>query len=472
MGHPMDDACGTAQRVRNGEVLAAELVEECLDAIGSDLQTQINAFVFVDAEGARRAAARVDDTRARGGALGPLAGVPFGIKELQQVAGWPDTSASLAFSGRVAEQTDTLTRRLIEAGAVPVGLTASPELGRSSFCATPMHGTTRNPWNLSLTPGGSSSGSAAAVAAGITTFCTGSDGAGSLRIPASFCGVVGFKPTNSLVPRGPRHGGTAGNQAYGPLATTVRDVAAFMDCVTGVDDGEFGSVPAPGTFLDGLDDVPSGLRLGYSADLGYSRVEPEVRSATEKAFTRLVAAVDATDVSLGGAITLPDAGPAFRTLSMLDVWDQVRDLSADQMDLLDPSVRQYSDVVREASFDDYIDAQRQRAELMRVVSEVFDKVDVLVTPATPVTAFAAEGPMPRRIDGEDVDHWGSLRLTYPFNLSGHPAISLPVSHDGGSPIGMQLVTRRFADQLLLRVAARFEAAAPWRRLAEPMADHR
>jgi aspartyl-tRNA(Asn)/glutamyl-tRNA(Gln) amidotransferase subunit A len=469
MVHHHDDACGTVQRLRDGEVSATELVEDCLAAIASPLQKEINAFVFVDEEGARRAAARVDNTRAKGGHLGPLAGVPFGVKELQQVAGWPDTLASEAFADRVAEQTDTMTRRLVEAGAVPVGLTASPELGRSSFCSTPLHGTTRNPWDLSLTPGGSSSGSAAAVAAGITTFCTGSDGAGSLRIPASFCGVVGYKPTNGLLPRGPKFGGTAGNQAYGPLATTVRDVAVFINCVAGVDDGEVGSVPSPGGFLAGLDDLSSGLRIGFSAGLGYSPVDPGVRAATEEACARLVAAAEGTAVGLDGEVSLPDGSQAFRTLSMVDVWDQVRGLPEERMALLDRSVRQYSDFVREATFDDYIDAQRLRARLTRVVSELFDRVDLLVTPATPVTAFGAEGPMPRRIDGEDVDHWGSLRLTYPFNLTGHPAISLPLNQVNGPPIGMQIVTRRFADRLLLRAAARFEAASPWKRHAVPTA---
>lgn len=466
MGSGSDDAFSLARQVRDGELSASELVEDCLEAIASPAQEEINAFVFTAPEGARAAAARVDRARERGEPLGRLAGIPFGVKELQQVTGWPDTLASTAFGDRVASHTDTMTKRLIAEGAVPVGLTASPELGRSSFCSTPLHGTTRNPWDRSLTTGGSSSGSAAAVAAGITPFSTGSDGAGSLRIPASFCGVIGFKPTAGLVPRGPKFGGTAGNQVYGPITTTVRDTALVMDCITGVDDGEFGSVPTPGSFVAALrDELPSGLRVAFSAGLGYSPVEEQVRKVTEGAFADLVAEIGAAVVDLEDRIAFPDAGPTFRLLSMLDVWSQVRELPADRMELLDPSVRQYSDLIREASFDDYLDAHQQRAELTRHVGGLFAQVDLLVTPTTPVTAFAAEGPMPRQIDGQAVDHWGSLRLTYPFNLTGHPAISVPVADTPGAPIGLQLVAPRFHDQRLLAVAARLEAAHPWRRHA-------
>lgn len=461
----VDDAYGTVQRVRDGAVSAVELVEATLTAIASPAHKQLNAFVFVDEERATRAAERIDRARATGEPLGPLAGVPFGVKELQQVEGWPDTLASRAFADRVADQTDTMTRRLLDAGGVPVGLTASPELGRSSFCSTALHGTTRNPWDPALTPGGSSSGSAAAVASGITTFCTGSDGAGSLRIPASFSGVVGFKPTTGVVPRGPKFGGTAANGAYGPLATTVRDIALIMDCIAGVDDGELATVATPGPFLARLGDVPEGLRVGYGAGLGYSPVDPAVRAATAVACDQLVAAIGGTRVDLDGRVALPDAGHAFRVLSMLDVWEQVRDLPEDRMALLDPSVRQYSDYVTQATFDDYLDAHHTRARLARDVAAIFDLIDVLVLPATPVVAFGAEGPMPTTIDGEDVDHWGSLRLTYPFNLTGHPAISVPVAGADGPPIGLQIVTRRFTDPLVLQVAARFEQACPWPRHA-------
>lgn len=460
-----DDAYSLASRVHDGEVSATQLVEDCLTAIASPAQKDINAFVFVDEEGALTAAARVDKAREQGEPLGRLAGVPFGVKELQQVEGWPDTLASEAFRERVAPQTDTMVRRLVAEGAVPIGLTASPELGRSSFCSTPLHGTTRNPWDLALTTGGSSSGSAAAVAAGVTAFSTGSDGAGSLRIPASYCGVVGFKPTAGIVARGPKFGGTAGNQVYGPIATTVRDIALLMDCIAGIDDGEFGTVPAPGSFLSSLDGLPRGLRVAFSPGLGYSPVAKDVRRATEIAARDLIEAMGAVPVDLEDRIAFPDAGPAFRALSMLDVWSQVRELPAERMELLAPSVRQYSDLIRQASFDDYLDAQQRRATLTRHVGEIFDEVDLLVTPCTPVTAFAAEGPMPREIDGESVDHWGSLRLTYPFNLTGHPAISIPVAGVEGAPIGLQIVGPRFGDERLLAAAARYEAEHPWRRHA-------
>lgn len=459
------DVVTLAGQVRNGEVSARDVVQQVCVEIASPRQQEINAFVHVDEAGALARADEVDRARAAGEDPGPLAGVPFGVKELQQVEGWPHTAASEAFADRIATDTTTLVQRLVRAGAIPIGLTASPELGRASFCSTPLHGTTRNPWDLSRTPGGSSSGSAAAVAAGVTPFCTGSDGAGSLRIPASFCGVVGFKATYGVVPRGPKFAGTAANQAYGVMTSTVTDTALIMDCVAGVDDGEFGSVPAPGGFVAGLDRIPEGLRVGYSPGLGYSPVDPEVRSRTEAASAALIDAIGGVAVDLTDRVEFPDAGPTFRALSMLDVWDQVRELPPERMALLAPSVRQYSDHVAEATFDEYLDAQRTRAQLTRTVADVFASVDLLITPVTPVPAFGAEGPMPRRIDGVDVDHWGSLRLTYPFNLTGHPAISVPLAGIDGVPIGLQIVARRFHDPLVLAAARRFEIARPWQRQA-------
>src|SRR5699024_9755192 len=255
-----------------------------------------------------------------------LAGVPFGVKELQQVTGWPDTLASMAFKDRVAGVTDTMVNRLIAADAVPVGLTASPELGRSSFCSTSRHGTTRNPWDPDLTPGGSSSGSAVAVAADITSFCTGSDGAGSLRIPASFCGVVGMKPSRGVVPRGPQYGGSSETQVYGPIANNVHDVALVLDCVTGIVDGEFGSATCDGQFVRALESLPRGLRVAYSPDLGYAAVEKNIIAATTAKYHEFVNAIDGVKAEVPDGPLFPDTGKAFRTLSMLDVWAQVRDL--------------------------------------------------------------------------------------------------------------------------------------------------
>lgn len=459
-----DDAWGLAEQVRTGRAGATELVERFLSTLDTPLHKQINAFSFVAEASALDAARAVDAALAAGKSVGPLAGVPFGVKELQQVRDWPYTFASRAFADRVGSSTDTMIERLVAAGAIPVGLTTSPELGRSSFCSTPLNGTTRNPWDLELTTGGSSSGSAAAVASGLTAFSTGSDGAGSLRIPASYCGVVGVKTSPGVVPRGPKYGGVAGNQAYGALTTTVRDAALVLDAVTGTADGEVGSVPPPGSFVDALTACPENLTIGFSPDLGYSPVEDDVRRLTEAAFAQLVDAVSGTvaDVS---AHALPDTSRAFRLLAMLDVHAQVRELAPEQVELLHPSVRQYSDAINEVGFDDYLDAHLERDALTRVVSRIFDDVDVLVTPTTPVRPFSATGPMPRNIAGTDVDHWGSLRLTYPFNLTGHPAISVPVAVEDGSPVGLQLVVRRYRDPLLVGVAARYEAVARWPRHA-------
>lgn len=461
----LGDTWSLSEQVRTRQVTATELVERFLSKVSTPRQKEINAFAHVDAVGARQAARHVDQSIREERIPGPLSGVPFGVKELQEVKGWPNTLASEAFADRIGESTDTIVSRLVAAGAIPVGLTTSPELGRSSFCSTPLHGTTRNPWDNSLTTGGSSSGSAAAVASGLTAFSTGSDGAGSLRIPASFCGVVGFKPSAGVVPRGPKYGGAAGNQAYGPIASSVRDVALLMDVLSGVDDGEYGSVPAPGSFVDALASCPSGLRVGFSPGLGISPVEPDVQELCEAAFAEFVRAIDGDVVDVEPDIVLPDSTKAFRVLSMLDVHTEVRGLSVERSRLLGESVRQYSELVEQCSFDDYSDAHVTRAELIRAVAVIFDRIDILVTPTTPTRAFAAEGPMPHQIDGSPVDHWGSLRLTYPFNLTGHPAVSVPVPVTAGPPVGLQLIARRFNDPLLISAAARYELATAWPRHA-------
>jgi len=289
---------------------------------------------------------------------------------------------------------------------------------------------------------------------------TGSDGAGSLRIPASFCGVVGYKPTFGLVSRGPGYGGCADNQSFGPITTSVRDVALFMDSVAGVDDADLTSIPAPGRFVPGLARPPETPRIAFSRDLGYSPIDRRVADLAADAFRVLAEALAARVVDIGN-ISFPDCAHAFRVLSMLDVRAQVRELGPLQMGRLERTASQYSQFTEQCTFDDYIDAQESRHALATVVADVLARTDLVVTPATSITAFSAAGPMPTEIAGQRVDHWGSLRLTFPFNLTGNPVISVPAGFIDGLPVGLQIIGRRFADDLVLRTAAVFEQAAPW-----------
>ena len=212
-----------AEAVRTGELKATEVLDECLDAIAAGNEP-LNAFVHLDADLARRAANAIDDAVGRGADPGPLAGVPFGVKDLEDCAGMPTSHGSLLFKGRgPVAQDSTHVARLRAAGAVPVGKTASPEFGITAFTHTKAWGTTRNPWDTTRTPGGSSGGSAAAVAAGLVPFCTASDGGGSIRIPAAFSGLVGHKPSFGRIPH--ERSAPSETSVFGCVATTVRDAA-------------------------------------------------------------------------------------------------------------------------------------------------------------------------------------------------------------------------------------------------------
>src|SRR5438309_10732130 len=264
----MDSVIEVAEAVRRGERKATEVLDECLVAI-EKRNAELNAVVPLDPEAARRQAAAVDARVERGEDPGPLAGVPFGVKDLEDCAGMPTSYGSLLYKDRPPVQDDSVhVARLRAAGAVPVGKTAAPEFGAVAYTSTPAWGTTRNPWNPERTPGGSSGGSAAAVAAGLVSFCTASDGGGSTRIPASFTGLFGFKASYGRIP----HEFAAESQttSVGALTTTVADSARHLDVASGPDDRDRASLPpALVRYESAIEDLDvAGLRACWSPDLG------------------------------------------------------------------------------------------------------------------------------------------------------------------------------------------------------------
>jgi aspartyl-tRNA(Asn)/glutamyl-tRNA(Gln) amidotransferase subunit A len=461
------DAVDTAEAVRAGRTTATEVLEEALAAIDAK-DPALGAFVHLDADAARRRAAAVDEAVAAGRDPGPLAGVPFGVKELQAVEGWPYTHASTAFRDGIAPASSIMVVRAMAAGAVPVGLTASPELGRSAFTSSDLHGTCRNPWDPTRTPGGSSGGSAAAVVSGMVPLATGTDGAGSLRIPASFSGVVGFKGTHGRVPRGPEWVGSVHNLDYGVLTTTVRDTARFLDCVVGADERDPESLPAPAERFEAtIDALPlDGVRVVWSEGLGYAPCDPEVAAVVRAALDDLLDATGAVEVDV--PVVLEDCSTAFRTLAVPDVWDTFRDVGPEGRAGVGASVRKYLEPPREPAVLDFADAHADRWRLVQGLAGVFSAVDFIVTPATQIPAFGADGPMPDTIGGVPVSHWSGLGVTFPFNLSGHPAVSVPAGFVQGAPIGLQIVGRRHDDHRVLAAARALERCRPWPRHAPPL----
>ena len=461
-----DTVTATAEAVRRGERRAVEVLEETLDAIATGNE-RLNAFVHVDERIARQAAEAVDAAVARGDDPGPLAGVPFGVKDLEDCAGMPTSHGSMLFADREPVTEDAPhVARLRAAGAVPVGKTAAPEFGTLSFTKTKAFGVTRNPWDVSRTPGGSSGGSAAAVAAGIVPFATASDGGGSTRIPAGFTGLFGFKASYGRIPN-PHPDGSL-TTSLGALTTNVADSARHLDVAAGPDDRDRMSLPPAGVrYEDVIESLAvEGLRVRWSVDLGFAAVDPEVAELTEAAAKELVAAARLREV--GGDVVLSDPVRTWLSAGALDLWLSIDpDQWPSGADDVTYYVRRSLEATEAYPIPKFARAQQRKQQLVEDAARIFDEVDVLLCPTTAVPAFAAEGPPPTVIGGREVST-GAMATPFTMlaNLCWNPACSVPAGlTQSGLPVGLQIIGRRHADDVVLRLARVFEQARPWERLA-------
>jgi aspartyl-tRNA(Asn)/glutamyl-tRNA(Gln) amidotransferase subunit A len=463
------DAWTIVEAIRSGEVRAVEVLEEHLARI-DELNPTLNAVWFRDDDGARARAAQVDEQIAAGEDPGPLAGLPMGVKELASVEGWPDTHASLIYRDAIAAADDTEVRRLRGAGAVLVGLTTASEFGAVSYTHTPLHGVTRNPWDTTATPGGSSGGSAAAVAAGLFPACTGSDGGGSIRIPAAYCGLPGMKTTYGRTGAGPGPYSFSMTSVPGPIVRSVRDAARYLDVIAGPTVTDPTSLAAPvgsleaalvsGEALDAL----SGLRVAWSSTLGYASAEPPVEAAARQAADALIA--DAGLELVDVPAVFPKPGASWSVLSVLDDlathYEHQRDHADELTDVLQAGLASYEHLRN----DVVLKSIRARRATVAAAAAVFETVDLLLTPTTPTPAFEAEGRLYGTVNGKDVSLAGlSAPFTMPFNLTGQPACSIPAGLVDGRPVGLQVVARRHDDLRCLAAAALLEQARPWPKLA-------
>jgi aspartyl-tRNA(Asn)/glutamyl-tRNA(Gln) amidotransferase subunit A len=456
----------TADLIRRGEMSATEALQESLDAVAARNEA-LNAFIHLDPDQAHRDARRIDDVIAGGEDAGPLGGVPCGVKDLDDCAGMPTGKGSRWYSGGPAVANDALhVGRLRAAGAVPIGKTAVPEFGFWAYTNNRVTGVTRNPYDLSRTPGGSSGGSAASVAAGLVPFATASDGGGSTRTPAGFCGLVGHKPSFGRIPDlyGTRTGQTA---AAGAVATTVADAARLLDVMAGPDLRDRTSLPAPTVrYEDTIEQLDvAGLRVAWSLDLGFAVVDPEVAVVTEKGATTLIDAAGLERVDVD--ISLPDLIATWALLESVDRWVGMPEgLWPERADDLDPGVRPTFEHGAQMTVRQYAAVVTRRREIEWELAELFSKIDVLLTPTSAMPAFAAEGPMPTEVAGQEVSRGGAVPFAMLGNLFGLPACSVPAGQSaGGLPIGLHVVGTRHADHTVLRLARILEQAAPWPRLA-------
>ncbi|MFG2782469.1 amidase [Streptomyces prunicolor] len=415
-----------------------------------EIQPAVNAFVRLDAEGALASAAESAERWRRGEPAGLVDGVPVTVKDILLQRGTPTLrgSKTIAEQGSWDEDAPSVAR-LREHGAVFIGKTTTPEFGWKGVTDSPLSGITRNPHDPSRTAGGSSGGSAAAVALGAGPLSLGTDGGGSVRIPASFCGIFGLKPTYGRVPLYPASAfGTLSH--VGPMTRDAADAALLLD-VIGVPDARdwSGLDRAPGSFTEGLADGVRGLRIAYSPSLGGQvAVRPAVAAAVRRGVERLAALgayVEETDPDFS------DPVDAFHTLWFSGAARVTQKLAPQQRELLDPGLREICATGAGFSALDYLAAVDARMELGRRMGRFHERYDLLVTPTLPITAFEAGVEVPK---GSGHRRWtGWTPFTYPFNLTQQPAATVPVGNDGdGLPVGLQIVGARHRDDLVLRAA--------------------
>lgn len=455
-----------SRAVRARELSPVELTESVLARIAA-VEGRLGAYVTVAADAALAAAARAEREIAESGPRGPLHGIPMALKDLIDVAGTPTTASSRVRAGHVAERDSRVAERLAAAGAVLVGKTHTHEFAYG--LTTPQ---TNNAWDQSRIAGGSSGGSAVAVAAGEATFAIGTDTGGSIRVPAALNGVVGLKPTYGLVPRTGVTSLSWSLDHVGPLARTVEDVALVLPAIAGHDPGDPASAPgpAPDRILDRFagDDL-RGVRVGVPRNHYFERVTPEVEESVRGAIERLAElGAEVVDVEI----------PMARYIQAVQWGLMVPEATAYHERSLRAAPGRYAADVRvllEAgaltSAGDYLRAQRARTMMRDAWARMFDGIDVLAAPAVPMTAVEKGREAVEWADGttETVPD-GYVRLCAPANITGVPALTLPVGHDrAGLPIGMQLMARPFHDAMVLRVGRVYEESVTGVRRPAPLA---
>lgn len=456
-----ESAIDIAEAVKRKEVSAREMVDRAVERIEKS-DDKLNAFVHVDAELARGEAAKIDEAIAEGKEVGPLAGVPFGVKDMDRCAGMPVTYGSLIHKGRAPADHDSVhISRLRDAGAIPVGMTSCSEFGTVHFTHTKAWGTTRNPWNTDLTPGGSSGGSGAAVAAGVVPFATAGDGGGSTRIPAAFSGLLGMKPSYGRIPR--EEASTSQTAVWGALTRTVADSARHLDIASGPDDRDRTSLPASDmSYERAIEELDTkGLRAIWSPDLGYARVDPEVLEIAEAAAVGLIGAAKLTHIDRRVELTEPVK--AWLGSGAIDIWLHLeKEDWPERADELVGHVRRSFEATETLPAPVYARFMQRRHRLELEVAELFRDTDVLLTPTTAVPAFDATTPRDVMIDGEKVEAGLTVPFTMLANLCWNPAISIPAGMTrSGLPVGLQVTARRHCDEVPLRLARISELINPW-----------
>ena len=445
-----------------------ELTQIYLERI-ERLDSRFSSYLTVTADEALAAAGAAEDALMRGEELPALHGIPISVKDLEMTKGVRTTSGSLIYQDRVPEEDSVIVERIRSAGAVMLGKTNTPEFGMSGMTDNRLGDHCRNPWNTERTTGGSSGGAGAAAVAGLCSLATGSDAGGSIRIPSSFCGIYGIKPT---LGRAPRYMGAAAPLSAnllsqpGPMTRTVADSALLLQVMAGHDPRDPGSLrePVP-DYAAAVDRDVSGLRMAWSPDYGYAAVDSEVLDVTSKAarvFEELGCTVDETALSFGSP------WEAYATISSAGSYRVSGKLLERHGDLLTSYARRSIESGASVTGADYAGALGYVERLKAQLADLFEEYDLLLSPTMAVPAFPVGEP-PSDIGGEEVSRsWGYLPFTYPINMAGLPAASIPCGFSSdGMPIGLHVVGRRLDEETVLTASAAFERARPWAHLRPP-----
>jgi aspartyl-tRNA(Asn)/glutamyl-tRNA(Gln) amidotransferase subunit A len=447
-----------AGQVRSGSLTAAELVDHALARITA-VNPTINAFVAVDEDRARAAAAAVDKVVASGGDPGPLAGIPIGVKDLEDAAGYVTTHGSTAYADSPPAVADsTLVARLVAAGCVVVGKTNTPELGWKADTDNPLFGATLNPWNLDHTTGGSSGGSAAAIASGMVPLATGSDGGGSLRIPSSCCGLSAMKPSLGRVPSGGPHPPDWQHlSTKGPMARRMVDLVAALDVVVGPDPTDLRSLPKPeASWPAALEGARPPSRVAWSPTLGYAEIDDEVLTLCQRAVD-VLAGLGTEVVEVEHVFDEDPVDPWLILSGVYNLRTHAALVDTPAFEQVDPILRMVIEGAAATSALDVVRAEDTCHDLNLRLVDLFHDVRLLVTPtmagSPPLRSLGGAG----LINGLQDYNW--VKMTYPFNMTRSPAATVCVGlTTAGLPVGLQLVGPQHADLVVIRTAAALEAA--------------
>lgn len=456
-----------ARLIRDGALSSPELAEAVIARIERQ-EPSLHAFCAFDPDKVRAAALAAQDALARGEPVGPLHGVPVSIKDLICTRDDPTQCGSAAYAGFQPEEDDICVARVRAAGGIVLGKTNTPELGYAGMGQTTLFPETANPWDLTKTPGGSSAGAAAAVASGMGSLAIGSDGAGSVRGPASFCALFGMKPSYGRIPlypgcRDPRYPGISSWESWehlGPMTRTVADAALLLSVIAGPDARDWHSLPAGDVDWQAAVREPlRPLRIAFTPDFGFAHVDETVRSIASEA-----AQVFATELGCEVVEAAPELDP--------DLWDVfvamiMRDSDLTGMRALAEAGKiELPYLVAMLQHDwrgsDFTDAWIRRQRACRSIAAFMQDYDLLLTPTVSTPAFALGQFGPETIGGVPGDRAIPSPFTYPINWTGQPAASVPAGWtQEGLPVGLQIVGRHLDDAGVLRAAAAFELARPW-----------